>query len=463
MADRAIAVDLSVADAPGVPAVDVPALIDAQKISAFQIRVALLCAAVVFMDGFDTQAIGYVAPTLSKAWSLRPGALGPAASAGLVGLMLGALLFSPIADRIGRKPVIIASTLAFGLFSLLTVTADTVQTLALWRLATGLGLGGAMPNPIALTCEFSPKRSRATMVMVMFVGFSLGSAVGGGIAAQLVPLYGWTSVFVVGGVFPILLAPVLGRLLPESIRLLALRAGAEHRVADYLARINPALRFAPGVRFDAPEPRAAGFPVAQLFAEGRAGATLLLWAMFFTNLLVIYFCATWLPTVINNTGVSVRLAVLVATLFQIGGIVGTLAVAVLIARFGPYRVLAGSYFAAAVLIAAIGSAGARIELIGPTVFAAGFCVVGGQIGANALAAERYPTFIRATGVGWALGIGRIGSIIGPLVGGVMLALAWDLPVIFRAGAVPMLIAAAAAFVMGQGPAAGRGSTALPVA
>jgi AAHS family 4-hydroxybenzoate transporter-like MFS transporter len=443
-----------------VPEVNVPELIDQQKIGAFQIRIAVLCAAVVFMDGFDAQAIGYVAPTLSKAWSLKPGELGPVFSAGLFGLMLGALTFSPLADRIGRKPVIIFCTLWFGVASLLTVTADSTTSLLAWRFITGLGLGGAMPNPIALTCEYAPQRSRATMIMLMFVGFSLGSAVGGAIAAQLVPSYGWQSVFWLGGIFPILLAPILIFWLPESIRLLALRGSQNDYVAGLIKQINPALEFAPGTRFIAPEERPEGFQVGHLFTEGRALATVLIWVMFFTNLLVLYFCATWLPTVINNTGVSVRLAVIATALFQVGGIVGTLVLAVLIERFGPYRVLAGAYFPAALLIAAIGQAGSTIELIIPAVFAAGFCVVGAQIGANALTATFYPTFIRSTGVGWALGIGRIGSIIGPLLGGLMLALQWHIPTIFLAGAVPVLIACAAVLAMGQLPTSAKTAAAV---
>jgi len=445
------------------PQVNVPALIDAQKIGTFQIRVAVLCAAVVFMDGFDAQAIGYVAPTLSKAWSLKPGELGPVFAAGLFGLMLGALAFSPLADRIGRKPVIIFCTLWFGVTSLLTVTAESTTSLLVWRFVTGLGLGGAMPNPIALTCEYAPQRSRATMIMVMFIGFSLGSAVGGAIAAQLAPSYGWQSVFWLGGIFPLLLAPVLIFWLPESIRLLALKGTRNEYVAGLIRAINPALRFAPGTRFIAPEEHPEGFPVEHLFTEGRALATVLIWVMFFTNLLVIYFCATWLPTVINNTGVSVRLAVIATALFQVGGIVGTLVLAVLIERFGPYRVLAGAYFAAAILIAAIGQAGSTIELVIPAVFGAGFCVVGAQIGANALTATFYPTFIRSTGVGWALGIGRVGSIIGPLLGGMMLSLQWHIPTIFFAGAVPVLIAGCAVLAMGRLPkiAKHQGPSALP--
>ncbi len=302
--------------------VDVAELIDQQPVSRFQIRVIALCAGVVFMDGFDTQAIGYVAPTLGKLWNLKPGALGPVFGAGLFGLMLGALIGGPLADRIGRKRVIILSTLAFGLCSLLTVTADSLNSLLLWRLATGLGLGGAMPNAIALTSEYSPQRSRATLVMIMFCGFSLGSALGGVFAARLIPSFGWTAVFWLGGILPIALSLLLVLALPESIRLLALRGSEDRRIRTILAHIAPALSFAAETRFVAREERLSGFTVRHLFGGGRALGTALLWVMFFMNLLDLYFLANWLPTVISNAGIAVEIAVIITTLLQIGGVAG---------------------------------------------------------------------------------------------------------------------------------------------
>ncbi|GAC1330927.1 MAG: aromatic acid/H+ symport family MFS transporter [Beijerinckiaceae bacterium] len=428
--------------------VDVTRLIDQQKTSRFQITVAALCAAVVFMDGFDAQAIGYVAPSLSKAWALKAGALGPVFGAGLFGLMLGALILGPVADRIGRKPVIVASVLAFGICTLLTVTADSLNSLLVWRLLTGLGLGGAMPNAIALTSEYSSQRSRATMVMLMFIGFSLGSAVGGVVAAQFISKYGWTSVFWLGGIVPIVLTPVLFVVLPESIRLLALRGGEDQRIRGLLTRINPDLPLEQA-HFVISEEHPRGFTVKHLFTEGRAVVTVLFWIMFFTNLLDLYFLANWLPTVIHNVGVSVELAVITTSLLQVGGVVGTLVLARLMDRRNPYIILGATYFSAAILIACIGLAGSSIVLLIPAVFAAGFCVVGAQIGSNALAATFYPTFIRSTGVGWALGIGRIGSIVGPVLGGLMLKSEWQIPTIFFIGALPVLIASCAVLAMSR--------------
>src|SRR5580693_235270 len=201
--------------------VDVVEFIDAQPVGGFQLKLLLTCAAVLFLDGFDTTAIGYVAPALAKEWQLSKGALGPVFSAGLFGLMIGALVFGPLADRIGRKKIILFSTLAFGLGAFATAFAQDTTTLLLIRFLTGLGLGGAMPNAIALTSEYNPQRRRATMIMIMFCGFSLGAALGGLLAAYLIPQFGWRSVFIVGGIVPLLMLPVLAWRLPESVRFLA--------------------------------------------------------------------------------------------------------------------------------------------------------------------------------------------------------------------------------------------------
>ena len=439
---------MSQAEGSAAQTIDVVDFIDRQPVGGFQIRVLLTCAAVLFLDGFDTQAIGYVAPALAKEWGLSKAALGPVFSAGLFGLMIGALVFGPLADRVGRKTIIILSTLAFGIGALATAMVQDVTTLLVIRFLTGLGLGGAMPNAIAMTSEFNPQRRRATMVMIMFCGFSVGAALGGLLAAGLIPQFGWRAVFVVGGVAPLIMVPILVFKLPESVRFLALHGNAPARVAELLGQINPTATFASGTHFVIQETHLAGLPVSHLFRERRTATTLLLWVVFFMSLLDLYFLSNWLPTVLNDLGASVSEAVVIGSMLQVGGVVGTFALGSLIDRFS-FRALALVYFGAVFAIGAIGQLSHSAVLVTIAIFAAGFCIVGGQIAANALAAAFYPTSVKATGVGWALGIGRIGSIVGPVVGGVLLGQKWSAAAVFMAAAVAALCAALAAFALSR--------------
>ena len=432
----------------GAAPIDIAALIDHQPVSRFQIHVLLLCSAVLFIDGFDTQAIGYVAPEIAREWQLGRGALGPVFSAGLLGLMIGALVLGPVADRVGRKKIIVFSSIAFGVGTLATIFVHDMAWLIAVRFVTGLGLGGAMPNAVALTSEFSPHRRRATMVMAMFCGFSVGAALGGIIAAWLIPLYGWRAVFVVGGVAPLLYAPFLAKYLPESIRYLALSGRHDPKLRDLLQGLAPQIFLDSNTRFVVNEPRLPGIPIAHLFREGRTLTTLMFWVIFFTSLLDLYLLSNWLPTVLNDLGASISVAALVGAMLQIGGVVGTFTLGSFIDRFS-FKALAMTYLLAAVAVAAVGYSSHSIAVATLAIFCAGFCIVGGQIASNALTATYYPTAIRSTGVGWALGIGRAGSIVGPLVGGVMMANHVSTQTLFLTAAVPALIACAAALVLGR--------------
>ncbi len=425
--------------------IDLAGFIEAQPVGRRQIHLLLMCGAVLFTDGFDTQAIGYVAPELAREWHLGRGALGSVFSAALLGLLLGSLVLSPIADRIGRKWIVIGSTFVFGLLTLATTLAHDVGTLTALRFLTGLGLGGALPNAVALTAEISPHRRRATMVMTMFCGFSLGAALGGLIAAAMIPAFGWRSVFVLGGVTPLFLAAYLVRALPESARFLALKGTANAQVSRIVAWLFPGT--APqGARFTVAEPPAIGVPVRDLFVAGRTAFTLLLWTVFFMSLMDLYFLSNWLPTVLSDLGASVSVAAVIGAMLQVGGLVGVLTLGRVIDRFS-FRALALTYAAAAIAIAAVGLAHGSVPGVTAAVFASGLCIVGGQTAANGLAAGSYPTAARATGVGWALGIGRIGSIVGPLIGGWLLSLHWSTEELFGIAALPALGAAAAAFAL----------------
>jgi MFS transporter, AAHS family, 4-hydroxybenzoate transporter len=436
-------------DAGSGPVIEIADFIDRQPIGGFQIKLLLMCAAVLFLDGFDTQAIGFVAPALAKELGLTTrAALGPVFSAGLFGLMIGALVFGPLADRVGRKAIIIFSTAAFGIGALATVLAHDIPTLLVIRFLTGLGLGGAMPNTVAMTAEYNPHRRRATMVMIMFCGFSIGAALGGMLAADLIPRFGWRSVFLVGGIAPLIMVPILVWRLPESVRFVATTGQAPERIARLLKLISPTTVFAPGAQFVVHEPRLEGVPVLHLFREGRTAATLLLWVVFFMSLLDIYFLALWLPTVLNDLGATVSMAVLIGSMLQIGGVVGTFALGSVIDRFS-FRALALVYLVAVFAVAAIGQFGHSAIPVSIAIFAAGFCVVGGQIAANALTAGYYPTSVRATGVGWALGIGRVGSIIGPLVAGILIDAKWSTGALFMAAAAAAACAALASLLLSR--------------
>lgn len=427
--------------------IEIGRLIDEGPFSRYQLLVALLCGAIVFMDGFDAQSMGFVAPALAADLGIARTAMGPLLSSGLAGMMFGALGLGLLADRWGRKPVLIVATLVFGVGSLVCATAESYEALLAYRFVTGLGLGGAMPNTIALTAEYTPKRFRATAVMLMFCGVSLGAAVGGFVAAALIEEFGWRSIFVVGGLLPICAAALAAVLLPESIRFLVLKGGGAPDVTRYVAklvaRIAPTLPLA-DASFDVAEKPAAGSQVRELFAERRLGVTVLLWAIFFMSLLDLYFLNNWLPTIMNEAGITLSTAAAITALFQLGGTAGAIVLGRWMDRYLSFKLLAAIYAAACVAVVAIGTAGVGLLSLSLTIFVAGFCVIGGQTASNALAAEFYPTAIRSTGVGWALGIGRIGSIIGPFIGGWLLLSVSDIRHVFWAAAIPPVLAACAA-------------------
>ena len=433
--------------APAVTLVDVAALVDQQKIGRFQIQVLLLCASAMFVDGFDTQAIGYVAPALSVSLGLRPGALGLVFAAGGLGAILGGLVLAQYADRVGRKPIIIGSMLFFAVCTLLISLANTVPQLMWMRFAIGLGLGGVVPNALALTAECVPKKFRVTLVLMTWLGFSFGSALAGPITAHILDAHSWRYVFVFGAILPIAIAPLLIWKLPESLHGLTQRGADGRRIAGTLARMNPRLIFPEPVHFINSEKKEKGFPVVLLFREGRARMTLLLWVMFFMNLLALFFLNSWLPTVLHKAGLPQHAAIVIAALLHFGGIAGGLAIAPLCDRFNPYLVLAFAYILSGVFITGIGMAGNKATWAMAATFCAGFFTFGAQNSANAIAATRYPTAMRSSGIGWALGIGRTGQIIGPLIGGLLLSLHWRTSGMLYLIAVPSIVAATAALVL----------------
>lgn len=436
---------------PAILKINIQQFIDARRIAPFQLKVLALCFLVVAIDGFDTAAVGYIAPALKGEWKLVPTQLSTLFGAGLFGLMAGALLFGPLADKVGRRTILIISTAFFGLASIASASSSSIEALMVWRFVTGIGLGGAMPSAITLTSEYCPERNRSLLVMIMFCGFTMGGALGGLSAAALIADFGWQGVLVLGGALPLVLAAVLLFLLPESVRYLVLKGGRDTRVAGILHQVDPAARVE-GAQFVGVR-HVEGSPVGQLFKPGLVVGTLLLWVTFFMSLLVFYLLTSWLPTLLNSSGQSMMSASLIALMLPIGSTIGAILIGLLMDRYNPHLVLACSYTLAAAFILMLGFSTGSIALLIIAVFGAGIGTGGSQIGINALSAAFYPTASRATGVSWANAVGRTGSVLGSMVGGQLLALGWSLGTVFGLAAIPALIAGLAILAMGRAAAA----------
>jgi AAHS family 4-hydroxybenzoate transporter-like MFS transporter len=435
------------AGAPVRATVNVREFIDAARLSSLQLRTIALCFAIVALDGFDIAIIGFLAPHIRSEWSLSVVALGPLFSAGLLGLMTGAFLCGPLADRIGRRRVLVMSVAWFGAACAASAAAPGIGWLIALRFLTGMGLGGAMPNAITLTAEFSPSRRRGMLLTIMFCGFSLGSALGGVVTAYLIEQAGWRGVLALGGVLPLALVPVLALALPESVRYLATREGMQARIAATLARID-ASRVTGGQRYVTDEPEGPSSPVSQLFAPRYRQGTLWLWLAFFCSLLLLYLMINWLPILVQRSGLSLKEASMLAGLLQGGGVLGAIVLGVLLDRFNPYAVVAGAYTLGAIAVVCLASVSAPTA-VAAAIFVTGFCVSGSQVCANVLASAFYPTSSRATGVAWALGIGRVGAIAGSLGGALLLSAGWSNAALYLLLAIPAVVAAIGIYRTGR--------------
>lgn len=440
------------------PPVNIPALIDASKLSRFQIWILVLVGLTVVMDGFDVQAMGFVAPAIIKEWGVSKAELGPVFGAGLFGMLVGSLSLSVLADKIGRRPVLLGSSIFFALCMLATAWVSTIPQLQVVRFVTGLGLGAIMPNAMALVGEYSPKRSRVTLMMLVSCGFTLGAVLGGLLSAAMIPTFGWRSVFYLGAAVPLVMTALMYLHVPESLQFMVLRKGGQEQVAHCLRQIVPGFTADADTRYLVTEAERGGAPVGELFRQGRAVMTMLLWIVNFMNLLNLYFLSNWLPTIAASAGLATETAVLVGTALQAGGVLGTVLMGPIIDRIGFYKLLAPSFGLAAVTIALIGQPGIQLPVLFVVVIVTGFCIVGGQPAVNALAATYYPTTLRSTGIGWSLGVGRIGSIVGPVLGGELIRRNWSNSDIFLAVALPAAVSALVLLAMAMRM---RGGNAVP--
>ncbi len=399
--------------------VDVKAWINSRPISGYQWLVLLLCFTIIMFDGYDAAVMGFIAPALIEDWGISRAEMGPILGAAIGGVALGALIAGPCSDRFGRKKVLVLSILCFALFSLLSTFARTPLEMALLRFVTGLGLGAVMPICVTLVSEYMPECRRGLMITLMYSGFNIGSGAGGFIAAALLPHFGWKAVLFFSGIMPLLMLPVLIGVLPESTLYMVVRNHHRDKIARILRRAGGI--FTPGTVFVLKSPVIPKQArVLQLFSNGYARGTLVLWLTYFMGLFVIYLLNGWLPTIVRSAGFSLERAAIIAGLFQLGGTLGGLMVGGLMDRFVAKRVIGLFYMLGMCCLLTQGILDFGPTVLAVLVFFSGVCINGAQTGLQAFSPAFYPTEMRATGVSWMHGIGRSGAIISSSMGGVLL-------------------------------------------
>ena len=429
---------------------DVQAFIDAKPISRYQWRIVILCFLIVFLDGLDTAAMGFIAPALSQDWGIDRASLGPVMSAALVGMVFGALGSGPLADRFGRKIVLVVSVAVFGVFSLWAAYSTNIDQLLVMRFLTGLGLGAGMPNATTLLSEYTPERKKSLLVTSMYCGFNLGMASGGLISAKLIPLFGWHSLLLVGGILPLILAVILLFWLPESARYLVVRNAGTDKVRKALAPVDP-VAIAQASTFSVPEQNIVKTSnVLALILSGRYRVgTLLMWLTTFMGLVIVYLLTSWLPTFMRDSGASPEHAALIGAVFQFGGVLSAMGLGWAMDRVNPHKVIGISYLLAGIFAYAVGQSLGSFVTLAILVLLAGMCINGAQSAMPSLAARFYPTQGRATGVSWMLGISRFGAILGAWMGATLLGQGWNFEQVLTALVVPAVLAALAVVIKGM--------------
>jgi AAHS family 4-hydroxybenzoate transporter-like MFS transporter len=423
--------------------------VDGQTFSGFNFNLLFWSFLAMFADGYDISVMPFAMPTLSKMWHVDAGQQGWVLTASLIGVLAGSPLLGYVGDRYGRKAAILGGSVIYGVTTLAVIWQHGFWVTMALRFCTGIGIGGLMPNTISLNSELSPKRLRATLVVLMFTGITLGSSAPGYITAWLVPIYGWPVLFLVGGAVPLLVAACLYFVLPESVKFLGGRPERRAELLDTARRMRPDLRFDDDAQFESaivPRPPDRTLGIGEVLGPGFRAITPLLWVCFVTTLMANYFLNSWMPLLFNNAGLAPKQAALASSLYHIGGTVGGLLISVLLDRFG-FVVIAALFVCAAPAIDAIGGASMSYAALAPLAAISGLCVLGAQFGNNAAAGLLYPTQFRSKGVGWALGIGRFGAIVGPLLGGQLIKTHLPMRQLFLAASAPMWIGAVAALIL----------------
>jgi AAHS family 4-hydroxybenzoate transporter-like MFS transporter len=427
-------------------------VIDNRPLGRFHYLILFLSGAVMFLDGFDTQSISFAAPVIAREWGLPVAALGPILSAAIVGLMLGYLVLSPLANRVGHRRVVVVCTAIFGSLTLASAMAMEPSHLIALRFLTGAGLGAVIPSVVSLTSEFAPKRRRSSFVMFIYCWLALGFVAAGISSGFIIPLLGWRMMFVIGGLVPLVLLGFLIRYLPESPRFLLREVDGQRRVRAILQRLQPDLPAAANIVNDGENhaSKRAKTQVAELFRRKWLVSTILLWLAFVANLAAFYSIQSWLPTIVGSLGRAPEIVIAATVLTTIGGIVAAAAIGPAMDRISPFGTLGTVYLLGAVFVVALGAVlGAGTEMLLVTAFFTGACVTGGQMSVIALATVLYPPHMRSAGVGWALGMGRLGGIAGPLLVGVALGGGIAPQQVFLVMAGALVLAGVSVLILGR--------------
>jgi MFS transporter, AAHS family, 4-hydroxybenzoate transporter len=424
--------------------VDVAAIINEAEISRFQYLIFSICILIIMCDGFDTQAVAYVAPSIASEWKLAPGSFGPVFAAVLLGAMAGAFVFGYLGDKFGRNRILALCVAWFGVFNIASAYAPSIAPFIVLRLLCGIGLGGAIPNVMALVAEYAPARKRSTLIAITWSGFALGAVLGGIVSVPLISEFGWTSVFIVGGVLPLCLVPFVILVLPESIKFLIVARQKPAAVASILQKISPRGRVESDSVFFLDEAQSGHGQISALFRNGLAVGSIFLCLAFFMSLMLVYLFINWIPLLLHQAGLPLQNALMGTIIFNLSGILGSILCTQLIDRkIGkPMVILIAAYFVGAMAVLCIGYSGTAFWPIMGTIFLSGFFVIGVQLSLNAYITNYYPTAIRGTGVGWSQVVGRLGSLAGPLVGGILVSQGLTASQLFQISSIAPLLACA---------------------
>jgi AAHS family 4-hydroxybenzoate transporter-like MFS transporter len=426
------------------PQLDVQDFLDAQKGGRLQWTVVALIFIFCLVDGFDATVIGFIAPSLKADWQLSAADLAPLFGFGMAGLLVGGLLCGPLADRFGRKPVIVLAVAFFGLTTLGAAVVNDLRAMVVLRFLTGIGLGGAMPIALTLLNEFAPYHKRARMTAWAGIGFTLGGAASGQIAAHLIHHLGWRGVLILGVILPAILCVLLIAFLPESLRYLVMRKADAARIRKVADRI------APGIAGNLVhhEKAASNATVSVLFQKDLVKATLLIWLTYCCCLFLFYLVSSWLPLILASAGMETSRAATVSSIFLVAGAIGMLILGFSMDRFRGDIVLSCAYIVGAISVCLVGLA-TTPQMAILTIFFFGLSVGGAQSIIPSLVAGCYPTTARATGVSWASAIGRVGAFLGSIAGAAMLSFHLSNAQIFSLLAVPAALAAVALIALAR--------------